>query len=94
MDLLASINYLYGTIVFSSMSLVSGVNAIEVVLVYGIVALVTRVLTAFVLRGYRGVVVCISLANYPIRQRGNEPVYRRRRSILSSARRRNEVIML
>lgn len=46
---LANANFLYGTIIFSSLSLVSGVTAIKVVLVYGFVATTTKVLTTFIL---------------------------------------------
>lgn len=53
-DLLANANFVYGTIIFSSLSLVSGVNAIKIVLVYGFVVAITRVLTAFVLENIVG----------------------------------------
>jgi len=48
-DLLGNVNYLYGTVVFSSLTLVSGVVAIKVLVVYGIVAAVARIMGAWTL---------------------------------------------
>jgi hypothetical protein len=45
-ELLSNVNFLYGTIVFSNLSLMSAVNAIKVVVVYGIAAAVTRITAA------------------------------------------------
>jgi hypothetical protein len=48
-ELLSNVIFLYGTVTFSSLSLVSGVNAIKVLVVYGTVSAVTRITTAWYL---------------------------------------------
>ncbi|KAF2107021.1 hypothetical protein BDV96DRAFT_589992 [Lophiotrema nucula] len=48
-ELLSNVTFLYGTVVFSSLSLVSGVNAIKVLVVYGFVPVFTRIMAAMVI---------------------------------------------
>ncbi|KAI5789053.1 hypothetical protein EDC01DRAFT_658631 [Geopyxis carbonaria] len=49
MALLGNFNYVFGTIVFSSLQLVSGVNALKVMCVYAAAAVVTRLVGGVVL---------------------------------------------
>lgn len=49
MDLLNNATYLYGTAIFSSLTMISGHNAIKVLGVYATVAVVSRVIDDWVL---------------------------------------------
>jgi hypothetical protein len=48
-DLLNNINFLYGTAIFSSLTLVSGHSAIKVMVLYGVVAVFSRIVAVWVL---------------------------------------------
>lgn len=48
-DAMGMVAYIYGTIVFASLTLVSGQNAVEIVAVYGALAIVSRGCAAWVL---------------------------------------------
>jgi hypothetical protein len=53
-DLLNNAAYLYGTAIFSSLTMVSGTNAIKVLCIYASVAIVSRVITEWVLEEIGG----------------------------------------
>jgi TM2 domain-containing membrane protein YozV len=53
-DLLDNAIYLYGTAIFSSLTMVRGHNAIRVLCIYASVAVVSRVITEWVLEGIGG----------------------------------------
>jgi hypothetical protein len=53
-DLLNNAAYLYGTGIFSSLTMVSGTNAIKVLCIYASVAIVSRVITEWVLEEIGG----------------------------------------
>jgi len=48
-DLLGNVNYLLGTVILSSLTLVSGNNAIKILVVYGMIASVSRFVAAWTL---------------------------------------------
>lgn len=48
-DLLNNLNFLYGTAIFSSLTLVSGHNAIKIMVTYGAIAVFSRILSAWIL---------------------------------------------
>ena len=53
-DLLNNATYLYGTAIFSSLTMVSGTNAIKVLGIYASVAIISRVITEWVLEEIGG----------------------------------------
>jgi hypothetical protein len=53
-DLVNNVNYLYGTAVFTSLTLVSGVVAIQKLVLFGVVAVGARIATVWVLEGIEG----------------------------------------
>lgn len=48
-DLIGNVNYLLGTVILSSLTLVSGNNAIKILVVYGMIAAITRLVAAWTL---------------------------------------------
>lgn len=49
-DLLNNLNFLYGTAIFSSLTLVSGHNAIKIIVTYGAIAVLSRITSVWIIK--------------------------------------------